>query len=296
MPQESQKNNAVAIIIAIIGVIGAVIAATITMMGNYNIEKLRQDTELTRTALILISTQDSALPIFTPTPIIVYSPTFTTTPTANMPTSTTTITPPPPISEQQALQWPVIFSENFDANSNGWTTGFISVARLETTRSIENGKYLFDVKSVERGAGLIMGRPAFKSLPATYFYASADVKQISGTDSGSYGLIFKSYTGDYFTFEINSQQKFAIYYGSANSNEAKTVLGWTKSSAIIPYAVNNLTIISYESHFYFFINHQYIGAIKNNEVPEGEIGVEVSLYYYNDSAKFEFDNLEIRSP
>jgi len=51
MTQEPHKNNSTLIGIAIIGVIGTVIGAIITVMGNYNVEKLRQETELTRIAL-----------------------------------------------------------------------------------------------------------------------------------------------------------------------------------------------------------------------------------------------------
>jgi hypothetical protein len=45
------------IIFAIIGVIGTVIAATISVMGNYNVEKIRQETELTRIASVFTPTQ-----------------------------------------------------------------------------------------------------------------------------------------------------------------------------------------------------------------------------------------------
>jgi hypothetical protein len=52
MIREPQKNSCVLIIVAIVGVIGTIIAATITMMGNYYVEKMRQDAELTRIALV----------------------------------------------------------------------------------------------------------------------------------------------------------------------------------------------------------------------------------------------------
>ena len=60
MAQEPQKVISVVIIIAIIGVIGAIVAATISVKGNYNIEKLRQEAELTRIALVSNTTQGGA--------------------------------------------------------------------------------------------------------------------------------------------------------------------------------------------------------------------------------------------
>lgn len=57
MTQEPPKSNSVLIVIAIIGVLGTIIAAVITVVGNYNVERLRQETELTRVALVSIQTQ-----------------------------------------------------------------------------------------------------------------------------------------------------------------------------------------------------------------------------------------------
>jgi len=52
MAQEPQKSNYVLIVIAIIGLVGTIVAATIGAIGNYNTEKLRQEAELTRIALV----------------------------------------------------------------------------------------------------------------------------------------------------------------------------------------------------------------------------------------------------
>ena len=75
MIQEPNKSNMILIIIAIIGVCGTIIGATITVMGNINIEKIRQETELTRiafpsiaTQLVLQSTANASAPIITVTP------------------------------------------------------------------------------------------------------------------------------------------------------------------------------------------------------------------------------------
>jgi hypothetical protein len=63
----SYKNNTV-LIVAIIGVIGTIVATTIGVIGNYvgnyNIEKLRQESELTRIALVAIATQGGQLKWF----------------------------------------------------------------------------------------------------------------------------------------------------------------------------------------------------------------------------------------
>jgi len=96
MTQEPHKSNIVLIVIAIIGVIGTVIGATITVIGNYNIEKLRQETELTRIALVTIATQGGATQVSMASTIS--APTDTPYPTyAPLPTLSPSSTPAPTI-------------------------------------------------------------------------------------------------------------------------------------------------------------------------------------------------------
>ena len=52
MTQESPKNNNVLIVIAIISVVGTIVASIVGAIGNYNTEKMRQEAELTRIALV----------------------------------------------------------------------------------------------------------------------------------------------------------------------------------------------------------------------------------------------------
>jgi hypothetical protein len=102
MTQESQKNNAVLIFIAIIGVVGTIVASTIGVIGSYNIEKLRQESALTQIGLVAIVTQGGATqasmastisaPTITPhpptaSPLPKYTSTSTPLPTA-IPTQT----------------------------------------------------------------------------------------------------------------------------------------------------------------------------------------------------------------
>lgn len=86
MAHESKNNTG--IIIAIITVVGAIVAAVITVSGNYNVEKMRQDVELTKIALSIQSTQmvlqitavpptETILPTITSAPIVIPQATST---------------------------------------------------------------------------------------------------------------------------------------------------------------------------------------------------------------------------
>jgi hypothetical protein len=107
MTQEPQKSNAVLIIIAVIGVIGTIVASTIGVVGNYNIEKMRQEAELTRIALVSIATRGGATqismantisaPTSSPYPTNEPLPTYTAYPTYT-PIPLPTFSPTPSVS------------------------------------------------------------------------------------------------------------------------------------------------------------------------------------------------------
>lgn len=104
MTQETQKNNTVLILIAIIGVVGTIVATTIGVIGNYNIEKFRQESELTRVALVSIVTQGGATQVSMASTIS--APTSTSYPTESpFPKDTNTPTPIPTQTPDPRLFW-----------------------------------------------------------------------------------------------------------------------------------------------------------------------------------------------
>lgn len=102
MTQEPQKNNIVLILVAVIGVIGTLAGAIITVNGNYKVEKLRQETELTRSALVSIATQGEAtqmvLQNIVNAPTEIPAPTYTPYPTLTPAVITATLEPTIPTS------------------------------------------------------------------------------------------------------------------------------------------------------------------------------------------------------
>lgn len=122
MPQETNKSNIVLIIVAIIGVCGTVIAATITVIGSYNVEKVRQETELTRIALISNETPSQGTQTVSQNTLIGQTEppasTFTVEPTiafqSNIPTE---IPPTSALSECRTIEINVsVNSDNYDGN------------------------------------------------------------------------------------------------------------------------------------------------------------------------------------
>ncbi len=167
MNQESHKSNVVLIIIAIIGVIGTIIGATITVIGNYNVEKLRQETELTRIALAPIAAQGEATQPSTTSTISLPTPTDLPT-KVSTPTiiNTATITPP-----------------NTDAIAGNWVGTVVDDGtnyRLQVKIFIE--------KSCE--VGEICGTTYLPDLPCT---GSLELKEI---ENNVFVFIEKEVTGE----------------------------------------------------------------------------------------------------
>lgn len=159
MNKEAPKGNSALIIIAIIGALSTICAASIGAMTTYNVEKLRQDSELTRIALVSTATQAGVtqaamadiLSMPTNTPLPTYTlqststayPTYTALPT-NIPLPTQDISLP--------------FSDNFDSGlSPSW--------RLITgTQLITDGK----LKSVSGRFIMEVGNESLKNLTITF--------------------------------------------------------------------------------------------------------------------------------
>lgn len=123
MTQEPHKSNIVLIVIAIIGVLGTAIGAIITVIGNYNVEKFRAESELTRIALVSMVTQgvgtqvSMASTISAPTNKLL--PTNTLLPTNSpLPTNTSlpTKTPYPTNTPKPSISLP--FSDDFSSGIN----------------------------------------------------------------------------------------------------------------------------------------------------------------------------------
>lgn len=150
MTPEPQKNNTVLIIVAIIGVVGTIVASAIGAVGNYNTEKFRQEAELTRIALVTIATQGGATqmvlqntvdaPTQTPYPTFTPNPTYTISPTNTLPPTIAATEFVPPADG-------ILFQDNFDGGiSSEWTplSGNWIVSNGELTAFTEKtGAYIW---------------------------------------------------------------------------------------------------------------------------------------------------------
>jgi hypothetical protein len=148
MTQEPQKSNTFLIVIAIVGVVGTVVASAIGAIGNYNTEKLRQEAEFTRIALAsnLTHTAEASKALIANTPNVTTTstPTFTLAPTF-IPTPTVTLL----IDGMDKLSnWKPSFCDEKCGGSNG-KSSIIDISLVSGRANDANGalEISYDVKN-----------------------------------------------------------------------------------------------------------------------------------------------------
>lgn len=233
----------------------------------------------------------------TPTP----TPTRTPTPThTSTPTITPTRTPNPKTMTAQAfqstaenahVQWPSIQFEEFNDNKNDWLVGNFDTQDTKELRIIKYGKYQW---SATVNKGLIKWTSA-NTKPVSDFILSADVRQIEGSSSTDFGLIFREDTdANFYYFGITTDQKYLLYLSYKDG--WLTLINPTYNRAIIPWQANRLTVLAEGDHFIFFINDQYIAEIHDDTIPSGTTAFAIEMRKAGEQASFEFDNFELRAP
>lgn len=222
------------------------------------------------------------------------SPTVTNPPTLAA-TAVATGTPiPTPVSSASGAHpwdnWPVLLSDSFSSNTNGWNVKDRSSDRLTTTETIGAGKIHIEAQATQ---GTESERyPTGPTIIDSYIQVTA--QRQSGPSAARYGLIFRlnaSSSDDYF-FSVSDDGTFrvSLYQGGWTN-----VIDPTKTTAINPGQANRLAVLTQGAHFIFYINDQQVGSADNTTLSSGLPGVAFELDA-NTQAVFEFQNFQVRAP
>lgn len=192
----------------------------------------------------------------------------------------------------EASQWPLVMFEEFDPpNPNHWSTNSHSFSRANITRAID-GKYRWEVEALLDVTA--WAHPAyFRREKVEDFYVSVECQRVSGPKDSKVGLVFRSSDGNLYIFRYRGDQRFSVHLLQHESGWT-TLIPWKHSYAIKPDEVNRLTVVGEGSKFMFFINDLFVGAVEDERLTEGAIGVTIGLHYPGDKAVFEFDDFELR--
>lgn len=284
MTQEPQKNNAVLIIIAIIGVVGTIVASTIGAIGNYNTEQSRQEWELTRIALVAIATSggstqvvlentinaptDLPAPTYTPPATYTPYPTFT-----DLPTYTA-------VPTRDAL-----FRDSFSDVSGGWP--------LQPPLLLSDGTLTV---SVEPNQKIWITIPNFKVTASNYIIQAE--MQLTGDGNCYQGMGFALGEKDISSHKFllrNECDGFGFLHAFVGFYDNNKELFRTELTESKPDFRKLHTIKLESRNGLFTLSYDGITTVSQQITPYGQ---DIGFYVENNEGRgtriYSFDNLIVR--
>lgn len=196
--------------------------------------------------------------------------------------------------EIAALQWTPLISDEFDDNRYDWALGEEQDDALANISwSLTGGAYRWDATAVEPFIWWVT--PSMD--PFADFYVSVEARQLSGPDSGEFGIVFRrSDELGYYLFEVNAKQHYSVSRYDYPSETWTILMDWSPSSALRSGWANSLAVVGQADKFFFFINSERVAEIQDDAIPTGAAGLVVGLSNPGDEAAWEFDRFELRTP
>ena len=110
-----------------------------------------------------------------------------------------------------------------------------------------------------------------------------------------FGIAFgETSANDFYSFNVDNQQNYWL-----RQNEGgrwTTHIDLTRSAAIRPNSTNQVTVVSTDGKYYFFINDQFVDEYEPDGLVRGRVGMVANLYQAGVKAVWQFDNFELRVP
>lgn len=190
-----------------------------------------------------------------------------------------------------ALTWPIILSDTFVNEANGWPSGEAADEFGISKWMFSNNQLIWEASAKESFIWW-----AVPNAPQTSdFYLKVAAQQTQGSEASAFGLIFRLLDEEnYYIFEITPAGQYSLYQHGATGWSA--ILPWSTSSAILTNAPNDLSILAINNVFSFFVNSEFLASYANNALSQGQNGLFVSLFNPASQATWEFSDFELRAP
>lgn len=276
MSKEHTKSNSGVILIAVIGAVSTICAASIGALTTYNVEKMRQESELTRIALVSIATQGGATqvsmantilaPTDTPYPTQTLQPTFTPYPTY-------TPAPLPSIPPTPAVIFP--FTDTFDTQLNSaWKV-------VNGTPLIMNGA----LRSTNGNLLLELPGGFSPNYTITFDFSGKDHYTWGNTEQNGIEVIFSS------RVSCKIDDFYGANWRAFNGSEWATVSQAAKRDQVSTTIKEaKFTFVVKDNFYQLYQNNMLISEIRYGEIlPAGSVGVFVGEF-------MEIDNFTITTP
>lgn len=200
---------------------------------------------------------------------------------------------PPGSAPASPPVWPIVFSEAFKDNGNGWSLGEDFGRGWEASKVVD-GTLAWQYKAAA-------GTHAVIEVPwsaVADFYAATDVKRYDGPENVWRGLVFRradSY--NCYSFLVNDTRQYKIL--ALIRDNWYDLIASTHTEAIRPNEWNKVAVKAQGAELTFFINDQAVVGLRVDQqdilLLEGAVALALEAHG-GGVGIVEFDNVELRVP
>lgn len=184
------------------------------------------------------------------------------------------------------------FIDSFDGNRYGWIVGSSSNEYADITRTIADGKYVWDINVKKDATMIAISNPDIEK--AKGMTVSVDVEQVSASASTNYNLIlFYIDENNYCSFKLNQEyQQYNI--GIIKDGVWTDWLKWTRDPVVNYRDINNLKIHSENGTHVFYVNGVEVYRKTDSQLESGGVAIAVQGYESGQFGTWKFDNFEYK--
>jgi len=196
--------------------------------------------------------------------------------------------------DSDAAQWTTLLFDNFISNEdNNWLVGSQSSEYFAPmSRAIADGRYHWEA-SVSRANSI--SKVWLGDYQVSDFHLTVNSKHILGTRANSaWGLVFRLQDNhNYYWFRMTDSKYFGV--SVAEDGQWRDIVEWTRTEAIKPNGVNQLEVITRETHFIFLINGQIVSEADDSRFGRGLVGLGIEGCTQSERIVFDFLDFTLRA-
>ena len=206
---------------------------------------------------------------------------------------TSVIVPEELRQDSSTAQWGTLLFDNFTSNEdNYWLVGSQSSEYFDpVSRAIADGRYRWEA-TVSRANSI--SKVWLGDFRVSDFHLLANSKHIIGTRANSgWGVIFGVQDNqNYYWFRMTDSKYFAV--SVAENGQWRDLVAWTRTDTVKPNGVNQLEVITRETHFVFLINGQVVSEADDDRYTKGLVGLAIEGYSQGEKIVFDFLDFTLR--
>ena len=188
-------------------------------------------------------------------------------------------------------EWDLRFYDDFSADEGTWDTGDYDSGRLSGSRRIEGGRYIWEA---EANSGVAWWDQSWAG-PLTDFDLSVYGRQVSGSSSASYGVMFgHEEDGNHYYFRIRDIGEYQLVL--IRDGDSQVLINWTPTDSVIPRDFNWISVVAIGPFIEFWLNGEPVAEIEDPFAVAGDVGLVVGFSQAGDRGEFEFAEFEVYAP